>query len=97
LTMQENAPDVVGDANVTLTGNALTTNLGTAVGFTDVDISITGQELTMQEGQVEVDDALATLTGIEMTMAEGSVKNVIWNPVDTGNAPIDPPGWKEVA
>jgi hypothetical protein len=58
---------------------------------------VTGFDLTMQEGTATAPDSLAILTGIEMTMAEGSIQNIIWNPVDTGNAPIDPPGWKEVA
>jgi hypothetical protein len=52
----------------------------------------------MQEGQATATDSVARPTGIEMTMAEGSVVGpIIWNPVPTGNAPIDPPGWKEVA
>ena len=32
-----------------------------------------------------------------MTMSLNSVKNVVWTEVNTGGAPIDPPGWKEVA
>jgi hypothetical protein len=58
---------------------------------------LTGFDLTMQEGTATAPDSLAILTGIEMTMAEGSVKNIMWSEVNTGNAPIDPPGWKEVA
>ena len=30
-------------------------------------------------------------------MALGTNKTLIWNQVDTGTAPVDPPGWKEVA
>jgi len=97
LTMQENAPTVTADANVTETGLAMTATLGTAVLDANTLVDLTGFPLTMQEGTATAPDSLAILTGIEMTMAEGSIQNIIWNPVDTGNAPIDPPGWKEVA
>jgi hypothetical protein len=97
LAMQENAPTVIGDANVSVTGIGFTANLGTAVLDANTLIDVTGFDLTMQEGTATAPDSLAILTGIEMTMAEGSIQNIIWNPVDTGNAPIDPPGWKEVA
>jgi hypothetical protein len=97
LTMQENAPTVTGDANVSVTGIGFTANLGTAVLDANTLVDLTGQAMTMQEGTATAPDSLAILTGIEMTMAEGSIQNIIWNPVDTGNAPIDPPGWKEVA
>jgi hypothetical protein len=98
LTMQENAPTVTGDANVTATALPMTTALGTAVLDAVSFIDVTGQEMTIQEGQADATDSVAKPTGIAMTMAEGSVIGpIIWNPVPTGNAPIDPPGWKEVA
>ena len=97
LTMQENAPTVTGNANVPVTALPMTAALGTAVLDANSLIDVTGFDLTMQEGTATAPDSLAILTGIEMTMAEGSIQNIIWNPVDTGNAPIDPPGWKEVA
>ncbi len=98
MTMQENAPTVTGDANVTATALPMTAALGTAVLDANTLIDLTGFGLTMQEGTATAPDSLAILTGIQMTMAEGSVVGpVIWNPVPTGNAPIDPPGWKEVA
>ena len=31
------------------------------------------------------------------TMLEGTVKNSVWSEVNTGSAPTDPPGWREVA
>ena len=97
LTMQEDNVTVGADANVSLTGNAMTVAIGTAVADANSLIDLSGFDLTMQEGTATAPDSLAILTGIEMTMAEGSVKNIIWSEVDTGNAPIDPPGWKEVA
>jgi hypothetical protein len=95
--MQENAPTVTGDADVNLTGQAMTVALASVTAIADVDVSTTGQELTMQEGQAEADDATAEVTGIAMTMAQGTLGTLIWTEVNTGTAPIDPPGWKEVA
>ena len=98
LTMQENAPTVTGDANVSVTGIGFTANLGTAVLDANTLIDLTGFDLTMQEGTATAPDSLAILTGIEMTMAEGSIIGpVVWTKVPTGGAPVDPPGWKEVA
>ena len=97
LTMQENTPTVTGDANISITGQAMTATLNSIVVDLNQQVDVTGFDLTMQEGTATAPDSLAILTGIEMTMAEGSIQNIIWNPVDTGNAPIDPPGWKEVA
>jgi hypothetical protein len=90
--MQENAPDVTGDANVTLTGNALTANLGTAALTADVDVSTTGQAMTMQEGTATADDASAEITGLSLSMSLGTVKNIMWSEVNTG---ITQP-WTEV-
>jgi len=92
LTMQENAPTVTADANVSVTGFGFTANLGTAELDANTLVDLTGQAMTMQEGTATAPDSLAILTGIEMTMAQGNVKNVIWNPVDTGT--IQP--WTEV-
>ncbi len=95
--MQEDSITVSADANVSLSGQALTATLNSIVVDLNQQVDVTGFDLTMQEGTTTAPDSLAILTGIEMTMAQGSVQNIIWNPVDTGNAPIDPPGWKEVA
>ena len=97
LTMQEDSVTVGANANVSLSGQALTATLNSIVVDLNQQVDVTGFDLTMQEGTATAPDSLAILTGIEMTMAEGSIQNIIWNPVDTGNAPIDPPGWKKVA
>ena len=98
LTMQENAPTVTGDALVNLTGIAMTAALGTAVLDANSLIDLTGFDLTMQEGTATAPDSLAILTGIEMTMTQGSIIGPIaWTKVPTGSAPLDPPGWQEVA
>ena len=77
----------------------MTAALGTAVLDANTLVDLTGHAMTMQEGQLlQLPDSVARPTGLVMTMAEGNVVGpVIWNPVPTGNAPIDPPGWKEVA
>jgi len=97
MTMQENAPTVTADSNVTLTALPITSALGTAILDANTLVDLTGQAMTMQEGQATADDASAELTGIAMAISQGSVENIMWSPVSTGNAPTDPPGWKEVA
>ena len=97
LTMQEDSVTIGANANVSLSGQALTATLNSIVVDLNQQVDVTGFDLTMQEGTATAPDSLAILTGIEMTMAEGSIQNIIWSEVDTGNAPIDPPGWKEVA
>jgi len=95
--MQEDNVTVGADANVTLTGEAITATLGTAVADANSLIDLTGFDLTMQEGTATATDSVARPTGIEMTMTLNTVENVVWTEVNTGSAPIDPPGWKEVA
>ena len=90
--MQENSPTVTADANVSVTGIGFTANLGNATAKLDIIVDVTGQEMTMQEGQADATDSIARLTGIEMTMATGSVKNIMWSEVNTGT--IQP--WTEV-
>jgi len=59
--------------------------------------AVTGQELTMQEGDETVTgNANVLLSGNALTMAEGSLRTLIWNQVNTGTAPVVPPGWQEV-
>jgi hypothetical protein len=45
LTMQENAPTVIGDANVSVTGIGFTANLGTAVLDVNQEVDLTGQAI----------------------------------------------------
>jgi len=85
MTVQENAPTVTGDANVTETGIAMTAALGTAVLDANTLVDLTGQAMTMQEGQATADDASAEVTGIAMTMALGDEKTIVWTEVDTGS------------
>ena len=52
----------------------------------------------MQEGDEDTSgNAKVDLTGNTLTFALGTATNVlIWNEVNTGTAPVDPPGWQEV-
>jgi len=86
------------DGSAEVTGIAMTAALGTAVSDANSLIDLTGFDLTMQEGQATATDSIARPTGILMTISEGSVVGpVVWTKVPTGSAPVDPPGWKEVA
>jgi hypothetical protein len=96
LTMQENSVTVGANADVSLSGQALTANLNSIVVDLNQPVDVTGFDLTMQEGTATAPDSLAILTGLEMTMDQGNVINIIWSEVNTGNAPLDPPGWTEV-
>jgi hypothetical protein len=41
-------------------------------------------------------DVTATFNGFGLTTTVGSGNALIWNEINTGSAPIDPPGWREV-
>ena len=81
----------------TVTGIAMTANLGTAIGDAKTFASPSGIAITatLSEESV-VGDATAQLTGIQLTMAINSANALIWNEVNKGSAPLDPPGWVEV-
>lgn len=78
---------------------AATINLGTAILDNITIAAPSGQALTMQLNSVTEFDGNAnvTPTGLGLTMALGTNTTLIWNQVDTGTAPVDPPGWVEVA
>jgi hypothetical protein len=88
---------ITADANVDVTGEAMTANQGQAELDANTIAAVTGQEMAMQEGDETVTgNANISLTGIDLTMDEGSLKTLIWNQVNTGTAPVVPPGWQEV-
>ena len=97
MAMVQGDETVTGDANVDVTGEAMTANQGQAELDANTIAAVSGEELTMQEGDETVTgNANVLLSGNALTMAEGSLKTLIWNQVNTGNAPVDPPGWQEV-
>ena len=72
---------------------AATISLGTAVGDANTIASITGQLMTMQEGdEGTTANARVNVTGINLTFSAGTVYNLIWNEVNTGTTSI----WTEV-
>ena len=89
---------VTGEANVTVVGEGFSAALGTgtldAVTFADA----TAIAMTANLGSIAnvTGNANVTPTGIQLTMALNSANALIWNEVNTGSAPIDPPGWQEV-
>jgi len=98
--MIANLGNLVGQAGAgaTPTGIAMTAGLGTAVGVPGQDIVPTGFPLNNQLAGVSVAIHIdIAVSGLGLTMNQGSGSALIWNEVDTGSAPLDPPGWQEVA
>ena len=86
-------------AGATPTGQAMTAALGTAVGVPGQEIVPTGFPVEARLSSafnilIHVD---VQVTGLDLTMNQGSGSALIWNEVNTGSAPITPPGWQEVA
>jgi len=77
---------------------AATINLGTAVLDANTIAEVSGQEMTIQENDVDevTGNANVLVSGNALTMAQGSLRTLIWNEVNTGTAPVVPPGWQEV-
>jgi len=81
------------------TGIPMTAALGTSVAVPGVDVPVTGLPMNNQLSSafnivIHID---VQLTGNALTMNQGSGSALIWNEVNTGSAPITPPGWQEVA
>jgi hypothetical protein len=110
--------DPAPDASIT--GEAMTASLGSAVGiinYTDIptgiamtatlasvtavpsqEVDVTGISMNAQLASVTpIIHIDVSVTGLGLTMNQGNGNALIWNEVDTGSAPIDPPGWREVA
>ena len=85
-------------AGASPTGIAMTAGLGTAAGVPGQTIVPTGFSLNNQLASVSVAIHIdIQLTCLSLTMNQGSGSALIWNEVNTGSAPLDPPGWQEVA
>ena len=87
-----------GDANVSLTGIGMTAALASVTADAITLPTITGFAVTMALGDetVKIHTDVAP-TGIALTCSLGAGSALIWNEVNTGSAPLDPPGWVEVA
>ena len=79
-------------------GQTMTMTLGTASGELLTPVDVTGIALTANLGTVTtIQETRVFPPGNALTFALGSATNVlIWNEVNTGTAPVDPPGWQEV-
>jgi len=85
-------------AGASPSGIAMTAALGTAVGVPGQEIPLTGISMNNQLASVSIAIHIdIQLTGLSLTMNQGSGSALIWNEVNTGSAPITPPGWQEVA
>ena len=86
-------------AGATPSGIAMTAGLGTVTAVPGQEIVPTGFPVEARLSSafnilIHVD---VQVTGFDLTMNQGSGTALIWNEVNTGSAPITPPGWQEVA
>jgi hypothetical protein len=86
-----------GDVAPTVTGFALSAALGNETVDLNTPVDVTGNPLLARVASVSAfTDVNATFNGFGLTTTVGSGNGLIWNEVNTGSAPIDPPGWREV-
>ena len=86
-----------GDVSPTVTGIAMSASLGSVTAIPSQEVVPTGLPLLSRVASVSAfTDVTATFNGFGLTMNINSANALIWNEVNTGSAPIDPPGWREV-
>ena len=86
-----------GDVAPNVTGFGLSANLGSVTVDLNQQVNVTGNPLLARVASVSAfTDVTATFNGFGLTTTVGSGNALIWNDVNTGSAPIDPPGWREV-
>ena len=87
-----------GDVPQDVTGIAMSAGLGSVVVVPGQEVPLTGLPgLARVASVTPIIHVDVLVTGNSLTMAQGSGSALIWNEVNTGTAPIDPPGWQEVA
>jgi hypothetical protein len=88
---------IIGEANVVAVGEGIAAGLG--LGTLDALADVTGISMSAELGSIANITGHANVfpIGFGLTTALGTNKTLIWNQVDTGTAPVDPPGWQEVA
>jgi len=86
-------------AGATPSGIAMTAGLGTVTVIPSQQVSLTGipAEVRLSSAFNIIIHVDISVTGLGLTMNQGSGNALIWNEVNTGSAPITPPGWQEVA
>ena len=86
-----------GDVAPTVTGISMSAALGNETIDLNQQVNVTGNPLLARVASVSAfTDATATFNGFGLTTTVGSGNALIWNEINTGSAPIDPPGWREV-
>jgi len=86
-----------GDVSPSVTGFALSAALGNETIDLNQQVNVTGNPLLARVASVSAfTDVNATFNGFGLTTTVGSGNALIWNEINTGSAPIDPPGWREV-
>jgi len=86
-----------GDVSPSVTGIAMSAVLGNETIDLNQQVDVTGNPLLARVASVTAfTDVTATFNGFGLTPTLGNGNALIWNEVNTGSAPIDPPGWREV-
>ena len=86
-----------GDVSSSVTGFGLSANLGNETIDLNTPVNVTGNALLARLASVSAfTDITVTFNGFGLTTTIGSGSALIWNEINTGSAPIDPPGWREV-
>jgi len=97
-TMSTGTLGMQGDVPQDVTGIAMSAGLGSVVAVPGQEVLLTGLPALARVASVTpVIHVDVLLTGNALTMSQGSGNALIWNEVNTGTAPITPPGWQEVA
>ncbi len=87
----------IGDVVASPTGFGMTANLGTATIDLRTVVPVTQNPMLARVASVSAfTDVNVTFNGFGLTMDINSANALIWNEINTGSAPIDPPGWREV-
>ena len=87
----------IGDVVASPTGFGMTANLGTATIDLRTVVPVTQNPMLARVASVSAfTDVNVTFNGFGLTTTVGNGNGLIWNDVNTGSAPIDPPGWREV-
>ena len=86
-----------GDVLPVPTGIAMSANLESVTVDLNQQVDVTGFALTAALGdETAFSDVIVDTTGFGLTITLNSASALIWNEINTGSAPIDPPGWQEV-
>ena len=92
---------IQADANTDVSGQAVAANLNSVSVDLNTPVDVSGFPLTMalnNDDIIIIPECNVLPTGFGLTAGVGTATNVlIWNEVDTGTAPVDPPGWQEVS